>query len=76
VLKRISGWKNASLTRGRQGELILSDPNEGSVVMERGSQGKTRVQTREGNWTIDNDILLQFTQGGGPEVLLDQLQGR
>lgn len=76
MLKRISRWKNASLTRGSQGELILSDPDEGSVVMERGPQGKTRVQTRQGNWMIDNDILLQLTQGDGQDVLLDQLQGR
>lgn len=76
ALRRISRWKNASLTRGSQGELILSDPEEGSVVMERGRQGKTRLQTRDGNWTIDNDILLQFTQGDGRDVLLDQLEGR
>lgn len=69
-------WSNASLTRGTNGELILSDPNEGRVVMEKGSSGKTRIQTRDGNYTIDNGLLLELSRRKGRDVLLDQLQGK
>lgn len=69
-------WSNASLTRGANGELILSDPDEGSVVMEKGLSGKTRIQTRDGNYTIDNALLLELSRRKGRDVLLDQLQGK
>jgi len=67
-------WKNATLTRGPAGELILSDPNQGSIVMERGPQGKTRIQTRQGNFTVDNGLLLQLNEG--QDLFSDQLKGR
>lgn len=71
---RSGDWKNATLTRGAQGELILSDPNQGSITMERGPVGKTYIQTREGNFTVDNSVLQQLLQGQDP--LQMQLQGR
>lgn len=67
-------WKNATLTRGASGELILSDPQEGSIVMERGPQGRTRIQTRQGNFTVDNALLLQLSEG--QDLFSDQLKGR
>lgn len=71
---RSGDWKNATLTRGAQGELILSDPEQGTITMERGPVGKTYIQTREGNFTVDNSMLQQLLQGQDP--LQMQLQGR
>lgn len=67
-------WRNATLTRGPGGELILSDPEQGRIVMDRGPQGKTHLQLRGQNLTIDNELLLQWSEG--QDVLLDQLRGR
>ena len=67
-------WQNATLSRGSEGELILSDPEEGHIVMERGPQGKTRVQLKGQNLTVGNDLLLQWSEG--QDVILEQLLGR
>ncbi len=67
-------WNNATLTRGANGELILSDPEQGRIVVDRGPQGKTYLQLKGQNLTIDNDLLLQWSEGR--DVLLDQLRGR
>lgn len=67
-------WSQATLTRGSQGELILSDPQQGQIVMERGPQGKTRVQLKGQSLTVDNDLLLQWSEG--QDVILEQLLGR
>lgn len=67
-------WNNATLTRGANGELILSDPEQGRIVVDRGPQGKTYLQLKGQNLTIDNELLLQWSEG--QDVLLDQLRGR
>lgn len=67
-------WNNATLTRGANGELILSDPEQGRIVVDRGPQGKTYLQLKGQNLTIDNELLLQWSEGH--DVLLDQLRGR
>lgn len=72
--KGLRGWRNATLTRGASGELILSDPDQGQVVVERGPAGKTYVRSKQGNFTIDNQLLLQLNQG--QDLLMDQLNGR
>lgn len=59
-------WNNASLTRGAQGELILADPNHGTVTMERGPSGSTYIQTRDGNFRVDNSLLHQMIHGQEP----------
>lgn len=69
-----SDWRNASVSRGPQGQWILSDPNQGSIIMERGLQGKTHFQTREGSFTLDNSMLWQFKNGG--DFIEEQLRGR
>ena len=66
-------WNNATLSHGAQGELILSDPNHGNITMERGPMGKTYIQTRDGNITVDHSVLQQLIQGQDPVLM--QLQG-
>ena len=69
-------WSNTSITRGQGGELIVSDPYSGQVIMQPGLNGKTQIQTRRGNYTVDNEILLQLRDGGLDEVINQQVLGR
>ena len=69
-------WNNASLSRGPQGELVLSDPNQGTITMGRGLHGTTHIQTRQGSFTLDNSMVQQFLHGQGQNIIDEQLQGR
>jgi hypothetical protein len=69
-------WSNTTVTRGQGGQLIVSDPLRGQVIMEPGRNGRTQIQTNRGNYTIDNEILLQLRDGGLDEVIQLQVQGR
>lgn len=69
-------WSNATLSRGPHGELILTDPNQGTITMGRGPQEKTHFQTRQGSFTVDNSMVQQFLHGQGQNLVDEQLQGR
>lgn len=66
-------WSNTTVTRGQGGQLIVSDPYSGQVIMEPGRNGRTQIQTRRGNYTVDNEILLQLRQGGLDELIQQQM---
>ena len=66
-------WNNASLSRGPQGELILSDPQQGTIVVGRGPQEKTHIQTRRGSFSVDNSIVRQLLNGPERSLLEEQL---